>query len=545
MNTLDDVILAVWADIETTPLGLRSRLLDRVAGTEVLRRTARRISEVSAAKNKIIFCPSDQADRIRPMIDDLPIDLVGVDIQLPPFWGGIRAARKWAKGCWRGGLMGACSFDEDILPTILCELVGRYSAQSVVSVPAAAVLVDPEIIDRQIEQHVTHREEFKITFTQAPPGVGGVVLTGDLTKQLVDTGQLAGSALAYHPNSPKTDFITRPCNLGLDPSITQTAVRLLCDHQRGFELIDQLLTELPEEKLTAERIVDWVKANVTDHLARWPEEIEIELISGWPTPRSYRPSPEVPRGPIDAERLIERVAQMAGECDDLLVCLGGFGEPTRHPEFARIVKGLKDAGVWSICLATTGLFDEKTAQTIAELPIDIVQVMIDVPDAQLYQQVTGHAGYEKVLANIDHLLKLRHQLQQPLPLIVPEMIKTAETMELMEEFFKTWISRIGWAVIRGYSDYAGQLPDRAVSAMAPPQRCPCRRLFSHMMILADANVTICDQDFQAKQCIGSIETNSLIDLWQGTPLTELREAHRAGTYNTNDLCPNCRYWHRH
>jgi spiro-SPASM protein len=545
LDVASDVILAVWADVKTSPLGQESKLLRRLSGTEVLRRTAQRIARVRQAGTKVIFCPTNQREQIELLVAGLPVNVQGVDFNLPGYWAGIQSARKWAKTGWRGGLMGACYFDEDLLPAVQYGLAKQCAARSMVVVPAAAALVDPEIIDRQIEQHLSHRDDYKIAFTQTPPGLSGAILTLDLLGQLAQTGQLAGSALAYLPDSPKPDFISRPCNLSLDPSITQMAVRLICDSNRSMNLMDQLLNELPEESLCAKTIVDWVRQNGLRHLSHWPDEIEIELVSGWATPSSYRPTSDRGRGPIDAERLMSRIAELTGECDDLLVTLGGFGEPTKHPEFGRIVAGLKEAGVWGICLATAGLFDEKTAETIVDLPIDVVLVHLDVPEPALYQQVMGVDGYQKVIGNIDRLLGLRGERRQPLPLVIPEMVKTHATIELMEEFAKTWTRRVGWGVIQGYSDYAGQLGDLAVSSMAPPRRRPCRRLWSNMTILADGNVAVCDRDFQGKTVVGSINNHRLIDLWQGQQLGDLREAHLAGRYEANNLCPACRHWHRY
>jgi len=65
-----------------------------------------------------------------------------------------------------------------------------------------------------------------------------------------------------------------------------------------------------------------------------------------------------------------------------------------------------------------------------------------------------------------------------------------------------------------------------------------------MMVLADGTVVQCDQDFQGKTAIGSIERDSLVDLWRNGQLKSLRQMHLAGRYDTNDLCAACRQWHR-
>jgi len=544
LDQLSEIIITVWADLERAPLGQVSKLLAPLAGTTVLRRTAERISRVRNVKARVVYCPQGQRDRIASLVSDLPIDVVDVDCQLPQRWPSVQATRKWAKTCWRGGLMGGCCFDEDLVGEMLYGLAKHYSASAILSVPSHAVVVDPELLEQQIDRYNAHKDEFKIGFTQAPPGLTGVIVETELLNQLARTGQLAGSALVYRPSTPKLDIITKPCNLPLDPSIVHTSARLICDTVRSFNTIEHLLNDVPERDRTARKIVDWFAAAAADRSAPWPDEIEIELVSGWPTPTSYRPTPEPPRGPIDADRLLDRLSEVTAQCDDLLIWLGGFGEPTRHPQFGKIVTGLNEIGVWGIGLATTGVLDEKTARSLLDLPIDVVTVLLDVPDRELYHQIMGADSYEQVVAVIEQLLHMRQENRQPLPIVVPEMIKTHQTTELMDAFYDAWLRRAGAAVIRGYSDYAGQLADLAVSSMAPPDRRPCRRLCSRLTILADGTVPICDQDFQGRLSVGSIATDSLLKLWQTGPIDQLREAQLEAQYDTNELCLACRQWHR-
>jgi radical SAM protein with 4Fe4S-binding SPASM domain len=275
-----------------------------------------------------------------------------------------------------------------------------------------------------------------------------------------------------------------------------------------------------------------------------PRELEIELVSGWPWPNGYRPSPDQPRGPIDANLIVRRVAELTQHSDDLLVFLGGFGEPSAHPELEKICTGLKNAGVWSLAMQTALLFEPDMAGKIVSLPIDILSLLIDVPQRELYQKVMGIDAYEQVRKNTELLIETIKARMQPTPLISPTMIKTPETMELMDEFFDGWFNRLGWAVVNGFSDYAGQIPDLAVNSMAGPLRKSCRQIYRRMTILADGQVAICDQDFNHRIPVGSIRKQSLLEIWQGPVLRNLRESHLTGNFNATDLCSRCRQWHR-
>jgi radical SAM protein with 4Fe4S-binding SPASM domain len=339
-------------------------------------------------------------------------------------------------------------------------------------------------------------------------------------------------------------LISKACNLTLDPAVIQTGIRFICDTQRTLALGRKLAQTL--DPLTADivQITSHARNIAGSVLMDLPHELEIELVSGWPWPGGYRPSPDKPRGPIDAKLIVERVAELASQCDDLLVFLGGFGEPSAHPELGKIVTGLKNTGVWSIGMHSTALFDSSMSETITSLPIDILALLIDVPQRELYKEIMGIDHYEQVQKNIERVMKTIETHLLPTPLLAPTMIKTPETMELMDAFFDGWFNKVGWAVINGYSDYAGQIPNHAVNSMAGPKRKSCRQIYRRMTIFADGNVVPCDQDFNAQIPLASIREQSLIDIWQGLSLHELRESHLTENFCPNILCSRCRQWHR-
>ena len=193
---------------------------------------------------------------------------------------------------------------------------------------------------------------------------------------------------------------------------------------------------------------------------------------------------------------------------------------------------------------STALFDSSMSETITSLPIDILALLIDVPQRELYKEIMGIDHYEQVQKNIERVMKTIETHLLPTPLLAPTMIKTPETMELMDAFFDGWFNKVGWAVINGYSDYAGQIPNHAVNSMAGPKRKSCRQIYRRMTIFADGSVVPCDQDFNAQIPLASIREQSLIDIWQGLSLHELRESHLTENFCPNILCSRCRQWHR-
>lgn len=543
-NNSNNIPIVLWVDLETAPLGQRSKLQEDFAGRPLLRQTLQRVCRSQKSGQKIVYCRPEQAAKVKTILAGLDVEVQPTEFQQPKWWPGLQASRRWAAECWRGGMLGVCAFDEATLPFVLAELAQKLGVPAVMSVDPHSAWVDPEILDRQIEQYQAHRDEYRFSFTQAPPGLAGMIADRELLEKLPRANKIAGTLIGYQPASPQIDLISRPCNLSLDPAIIQTGIRFICDTHRTLALGRQLARTLDPLTATIDQVTAEARRLAESLLVEAPRELEIELVTGWPWPKGYRPTPDRARGPLDPELIVSRVAELAARYDDLLVYLGGFGDPAAHPQLEAIVTGLQKAGVWSIGMQTTALGDPASAEKLVALPIDVLTLLIEVPQRDLYARIMGTDAFEQVMGNIERIMATIQTQLRPTPLLAPAMLKTAETMELMDEFFDGWFQKVGWAIVHGYSDYAGQIPDLAVNAMAGPKRKPCRQLSRRMMILADGQVAPCDQDFNGRLPVASLRERSLEEIWQSSPLRDLRESHRAGNFCPNPLCGSCRQWHR-
>ena len=445
-----NIPIVIWADIVNAPLGQKSKLLCELAGKTVLRRTLERVSQSKRASSTIVYCQPEQIEQIKPLINDLNVDLKAIDFNMPGWWRGLQSARKWAMSCWRGGLLGACAFDEDILSHVLYEIAKAMKVEAVMVVPAHACLIDPEIIDRQIEQYIEHKDEWKFNFTQAPPGLSGVILHIDVLDQLRKASKLAGQVVSYHPSSARPDIIGKPCNTPIDAAIIKTPVRFLCDTYRSLKLASELAERIDLTNASAEQITQITKSVLMEVVNEYPKDIELEIYAGWPWPKGLRQAPKDNSGAKDVTQEIEKIGDIVKSVDDLTVFIGGNGDPINHPQLEQIIGQLKQAGVFGIGLHTAAVCEKEMMEKLAQLDIDVINILIDVPDPQLYNKIMGIDAYQKVMDNIETLSETLRSLRKPIPLIIPEMIKTEQTLELMDEFYDSWFRRVGWAIIRQY-----------------------------------------------------------------------------------------------
>lgn len=541
------VIAAIEVDLKEGPLGNPSRLADELRGTPILRRTIERVRRARRVDSIHVITSPDQRSAVEQLVAGADVMVESHDAGPPPWQDRVRCSRKWAMTCWRGGVAGLCAFDEAIHTGVLAGLGRRDSADIVVSVPAAAVLLDPAILDAMIEHFETIRSDTRLVFAQAPSGLTAYMAKPDLFEEVFRTGHPPGAILTYIPGNPQLDFTTRPCCYAVPGAVVETSARVLADTRRGVELIETLLDHADEPDLTAERICRIIRAHRPRHIDELPKEVELELtaedqlVDTTVRPRGDR-MPQ--RGPISVE-MVGKLARELSAYDDSLVMLGGFGEPLLHPELPAVLDTLRKAGVFGIALRTNGLaLEGDVLDLLIDQRVDVVNVTVDAHSAATYQQLNGLDAFDRVVANVQALRERIIRRDVGGPVIVPEMAKVAETLAEQEPFFDDWIRAVGWANIVSPSHHARRLPDRRLMNLAPPKRWPCGRLWSRAMVLADGMVVTCDQDFAAEQPVGDLNQGTLSAIWTGERLSAYRCAHEAGDFGELPLCSACEEWHR-
>ncbi len=541
------VIAAIEADPDRSPIGTVSRLGDDLAGCAVLRRTVTRLTRCRRIDSIHVITSSAQRDRIAGLVNGLGA-IVETHTHGPPPWQDrVRRTRKWSLECWRGGIAGLCCFDEYLHAGVLGALGQRERADAVAAVPAAAPLVDPALLDAMIEHLGGLEHDTRIVFSQAPPGLAGVLAQPGFYDDVFRAGHPPGAVLAYIPANPQLDFTAKPCCYSVPGVVVETPARVLADTHRGMALLTELLAQDDETALTAERICRFVADRRADQLDRLPREVEIELTTddqlGETTlrPRGRR----VPaRGPIPVD-LVRKIADELTEFDDALLVLGGFGEPLLHPELPDVVAACRQAGIFGLAVRTNGLaLTGDVLDVLIDQDVDVVNVTLDAHSAETYRALNQSDAFDQVVGNIEAMQARIVERGRGGPLIVPEMAKLRGTLPEQEGFYDDWIRRTGWANIVTPSHYAGQLPDQAIMSMAPPRRARCARLWSRLIILADGTAVTCDQDFAARQPVGRVDSGSIASIWTGEGLAAIRAAHSGDSLGSLPLCPACDEWHR-
>ncbi|MFA9477022.1 SPASM domain-containing protein [Phycisphaerales bacterium AB-hyl4] len=554
-------IALIVTDTKRSRLGHRARLGDVLGDANVLTHTLRRAATLSGVSRLVLVHPAGQAAAVAGLIAaerfDKPVQLFETPSEMMPTsdarWV---AARRWAPTAWRGGLGGATAFDEVLPAAPLVAAMDEHNAESAVLLRAEWCLFEPAYAEGQLARHCEDPAAYKLTFSQAPPGLSCVVAHREALERLVSSQGSFGTGLTYQPRRPQGDPIGRDLNHAIPHTVRDMNRRFVYDTPRSVDLIRAIADQLGDDfaSASAVTVTDAARAIEAEQRDwRWrrlPQQVALELtpsraVAGPITPRHYvtfdRPN-------LDAGLAQRIVSQLGDEqtAGDVALRLGGIGDALLHPQWDEIIIAAHEAGVMSIGVDTDLLCDEATLDRLHELPIDLLTVRLNADRAATYEAVMGEARFKQVTDNLQYLFDARRQRldegKSAVRWIVPRMVKTAETLPDMESFFDRWMMVEGHAIIEPAQSGCGLMPEQSPVVMTPPRREACRQLGGRMTILSDGRVALCDQDWQGQAAVGEAQTTPLLELWRR--LAEPAEQHAAGRFEVLDPCSRCREWHR-
>lgn len=549
-----NVIAVMHADYEANLIGTRPRLLDELHGETALRRTVDRALRIGGVSALHITCPARQFAEVAGHLEGRSVQVHPVEADAAPWAPLVRAAQKWARDGWRGGLGGITSFDEFVDARVLAGLLTRVEADAVLGLPACAPVLSPELCDALIQRRRTTTDDIRVAFSTAPPGIGGLLLDAAPIRELADKAVPVGWLFNYKPDAPARDLVFQSCNVELPRSVRHSLGRLLADTSRSWSRLERLLSRFTDPAL--EEMGTFLSEESEAYVEEVPREVEIELTTDSPYPETVLHPHGARAGEpaaLSADAL-ERIVRETARCDDALITLGGFGDPLLHPNICEALSFIRRVaeeecpqGALGLCVRTfaTSLTDEVIAALLGAR-VDVLQVQLDAWSPQLYAELHAPseaqaANLESVLNRIEALSAARTQAGLAVPVVVPTMTKSARNVHELDAFHDGWLRKTGTVTISPYADRCGRMPSSATIDMTPAPRTPCRRIRSRCFVRATGAIHACDE---GDVTMGDVRDGSIAKAWCGEGHRALLRAHESGDLASFGSCMNCREWFR-
>ncbi len=285
-----------------------------------------------------------------------------------------------------------------------------------------------------------------------------------------------------------------------DVDLREYRVSLSCGTKRDFLTVERLLSLGPVDAESVQR-------GLPEHpelLRAVPAFLSVQVTGGCQQACSYCPYPRFQErvgagGALlertdfmtvaDFDRLMEEARAL---CDDLVVDLAPWGEPSRHPDFPALVRSVMSRPRFRLIVETSGLgWKPGVLEAAAESGEDRVDwiVSLDDPDPAGYASLRG-GGREEAEACAERLIALSPDH------VHVQAVRMVDNEERLEAFYRGWKKKTDHVIIQKYDAFAGYLPDRSVADLSPLARPPCRHLARDLTVLVDGAVPLC------RECLG-------------------------------------------
>ncbi len=116
--------------------------------------------------------------------------------------------------------------------------------------------------------------------------------------------------------------------------------------------------------------------------------------------------------------------------------LHGVGEPMMVAELPKMVKYLKDRGVYVLFNTNGTLMREKKSRALIEAGLDEMRISLDASERKAYEAVRGRDLFDRILRNIKSFISLKKQMGAARPRLSLWLTGLRETLEQLPAFIR-------------------------------------------------------------------------------------------------------------
>lgn len=235
------------------------------------------------------------------------------------------------------------------------------------------------------------------------------------------------------------------------------------------------------------------------------------------------------------------IDEIADESPSARVWMAFYGEPLLlRDTILWMIHYAKSRGLKNVLMNTNGnLLTAEISKGLIESGLDELVIGVDAFTPENYQKIRVGGNYEKVLENINELLKIKKHLNKNTPIVKVQIIELDENKHEMEAFIKYWTDCGAIVKVRPKVSWIGAIKNEKNPEKS---RYPCYWCMEIMPILCDGSVVLCGADYDGKYVAGDVKDNSIKEIWMGN-LKKIRDHHKKRNFQLlPSFCQECTDW---
>lgn len=257
-----------------------------------------------------------------------------------------------------------------------------------------------------------------------------------------------------------------------------------------------------------------------DRAPRLPEIVQIESTNICNARCVFCPRDQMHRrqGVMD-EALFRKVVDDCAALGIRHVRLHNYGEPFVDRHLTDKIAYAKQKGIAEVGVISNGsLIDEQVARGVIEAGLDAINISVDASGREVFERTRVGLEYDKVIANIERLVRIRAELGRTHPKLILSFVRQDNSDE-ERAFIDHWRTIADKIHITDLHNWAGTLNrDSDV-------RYPCYRQWLTFTVLWDGRVSLCCADFDGRVILGDMRTSNIRDIWESETYRQVRREH--------------------
>jgi hypothetical protein len=208
-----------------------------------------------------------------------------------------------------------------------------------------------------------------------------------------------------------------------------------------------------------------------------------------------------------------------------------YGEPFVDRQLVEKVRYAKQRGIREVGMISNGsLITEDVATGMIEAGLDAINISVDAAGREVFESTRLGLKYDKVIANIERLVRIRAALGRRRPKLILSFVRQNNSAD-EQAFIEHWKAIADKIHITDLHNWAGTL--NAESDV----NYPCYRPWLTFTVLWDGRVSLCCADFDGRNVLGDLNSSTIQQIWNAEPYRQARRQHLES--GGPDICRSC------
>ena len=269
-----------------------------------------------------------------------------------------------------------------------------------------------------------------------------------------------------------------------------------------------------------------------DRAPRMPEIVQIESTNICNAKCVFCPRDDMHRR--QGIMSVELFRKIVDECVDLGIThvrMHNYGEAFIDKMLVEKVRYAKQKGIKEVGVISNGsLITEQVARGMIDAGLDAINISVDASGKEVFESTRLGLKYDKVIANIERLVRLRTESGRRRPKLILSFVRQNNSAD-EQAFIEHWRAIADKVHVTDLHNWAGTLNTES------DVNYPCYRPWLTFTVLWDGRVSLCCADFDGKIILGDLNTHSIADIWNAEPYLNARRQHLES--GGPDICRAC------